>query len=429
MRNFKILAVILMSSVFVLGGCGKKKNGAAALNPKACTQKCPEGQDLQKDCSCVKHIPPQSFAPDTGMQLKLINAVLTNDVPFIKQQLDNNMHVNAYLSFDAAENILDFRESLKQNYPFLYDNIRKDTKDLTLLFLSVAANKQAVFDEVMAHNPDVGLTSFGNITPYKMALLNKDTVKAQALLDKGAITDLTSNGDKNDLVRAISNKDFKTASMLLAYAHTKGIDVKTFLPTLSKAVTTGNSDLINFLISSAREAPDFKDVGEDNYPIAVALLARNIDITRMLLAAGANIDIKDEKGRTPMMLCAEDIGNQQDQSKDAVRSTIGFILDNGANVNAKDQRGQSVIFYAVKQGDTKLIDLLLDHDADINARDNAGETPIFIPAKNGDTDLTKYLIKAGADAKIKNRRGVSPAMYAVQSGYMETYDVLQNAKK
>lgn len=430
MKNLKFMLALLLAPAFILSACGKKQAPQQpAANPKACTQKCPDGEDLAKDCSCAKHIPPQAFTPDAAMQLKLINSVLNNDVSFIKQQLDNNMHVNAYLSLDAADNILDFRDSLKTNYSFLYDNIRKDTKDLTLLFLSVAANKQAVFDEIMAHNPDVGIPSFGNVTPYKMALINRDSAKAQALLDKGAKTDLTSSGDKNDLANAIQNKDFKMASILIAYAHNKGIDTKSVLPTLSKAVSTGNSDLVSFLLGSARQAPDYKDDGEDNYPITAALLNKNIDISRTLLAAGANIDIQDYKGRTPLMICIDDISKEQDQAKDSMRSTISFIIESGAAVNSRDKKGQSAMFYAVRQGDFKIIEMLSEQGADLNIKDSEGETPIFIPAKSGDISLAKELIKLGALTKIKDRHGLAPATYAVQNGYMDTYDLLQGAKK
>ncbi len=432
MRNSKILYILLIISVFAFGACKKDTPQATAAvpNPKACKQKCPAGEELQTDCSCKKAVPPEPFSPDPSLQLQLINAVINNDVGFVKKQLDANMHVNAYLSLSSAENILNFRESLKQNNWFLYDNIKKDTSDLTLLFLSVAANKQAIFDEVMGHNPDVGLASFGNITPYKMALTNNDTVKAKALLEKGAQASLTSVGQDNDLVNAIDKKDFATASMLIAYAKEKGIDVTPVIPPLSKAVETNNKDLIAFLIDSVKQNPDTKDVSAKNYPIGISILAGNLEVAKMLLAAGANLNIQNDKGLTPLMLIMGSFeGAQQDQAKESLRSIVRFILQNGAKIDAADNKGKTALFYAVEQKDTPTIDLLLTAGADINHKNNAGETAIFMPAKDGNIEMVKTLLQKGAFAKLKNKQGITPAMYAVQSGYMDIYDTLESSKK
>ncbi len=435
MKSSKILYILLIISIFTFGACKKESAQSAAPipNPKACKEKCPAGEELQTDCSCKKAVPPEAFSPDAALQLQLINAVINNDVGFVKKQLDANMHVNAYLSLAAAENILNFRESLKQNNWFLYDNIKKDTSDLTLLFLSVAANKQAIFDEVMGHNPDVGLASFGNVTPYKMALIRNDTAKAKALLDKGAQASLTAVGQDNDLVSAIDKKDFATASMLIAYAKEKGIDVSPVIPPLSKAVETNNKDLIAFLIDSVKQNPDAKDASAKNYPIAISILSGNMEVSKMLLAAGANINIQDEKGLTPLMLMMGTFsGGQQpvqEQAKEALRGIIRFLLQNGAKADATDNKGKTALFYAVEQQDTPTIDLLLTAGADINHKNNAGETAIFMPAKEGNIEMVKTLLQKGAFAKVKNKQGTTPAMYAVQSGYMDIYDTLEGSKK
>lgn len=432
MKNSKVLYILLIISVFAFGACKKdsKEASSPVPNPKACKQKCPAGEELQTDCSCKKAVPPEPFSPDPALQLQLVNAVINNDAGFVKKQLDANMHVNAYLSLAAAENILNFRESLKQNYWFLYDHIKKDTNDLTLLFLSVAANKQAIFDEVMSHNPDVGLASFGNITPYEMALTNNDTAKAKALLDKGAQPHLTAASQDNDLVKSIDKKDFATASMLIAYAAEKGIDVSLVIPPLSKAVETNNKDLIAFLIDSAKQNPNAKNISDKNYPIGIAILAGNLEVAKMLLVAGANINIQNDKGLTPLMLIMSSFeGVQQDQAKESLRAVVRFILQNGAQVDVNDAKGKTALFYAVEQKDLPAIDLLLTAGANINHKNNAGETAIFLPAKEGNIEMVKALLQKGASAKIANKQGTTPAMYAVQSGYMDIYDILEGSKK
>jgi hypothetical protein len=57
---------------------------------------------------------------------------------------------------------------------------------------------------------------------------------------------------------------------------------------------------------------------------------------------------------------------------------------------------------AVWAGNADIADLLLQNGADIEARDNEGYTPFLMAALNGDTLLIKLLIKNGADIYAAN---------------------------
>ena len=77
-----------------------------------------------------------------------------------------------------------------------------------------------------------------------------------------------------------------------------------------------------------------------------------------------------------------------DQFYNAIRGDdlrqIGAMLDHGADVNAKDQRGITPLMYAAAVGSLEAMQRLLDKGADANARNAAGSTALMWTA----TDLS-----------------------------------------
>ncbi len=55
-----------------------------------------------------------------------------------------------------------------------------------------------------------------------------------------------------------------------------------------------------------------------------------------------------------------------------------------------------------------MIRLLLAKGADVNVKDNAGETPLHSAAMNGSVDVTTLLLANGADVNAKDNQGRTP---------------------
>lgn len=72
-----------------------------------------------------------------------------------------------------------------------------------------------------------------------------------------------------------------------------------------------------------------------------------------------------------------------------------FLIENGADVNAKTIRG-TPIFYAIGWGNLKSVKLLLDNGADINIRNQEGETPLSWAKKLERDEIVALLLKYGA---------------------------------
>ncbi len=368
--------------------------------------------------------PPEPVAPDDATQIALINAVINNDLRFIQAQLDRPLIVDSPLQIRTMENALSFRESLKK-YQFLYDNIRRDTDDITLLFLAVATDKKPIFDIVMQKNPDINLPSFKNVTPYEMATMNSNSEIIKVLLEKGATPSLI--GDDNDIVKAIKRKDYDSAKLLLNYAKNNDINMAPYLPSLTDAITASDTRLLTFLVDQAAIDPNKPDMKTLQYPMIDAVIQKNQDMVKMLLAAGASLDITDGRGRLPLAIMVDEVKNARTDG--AVKTAMNFatfLITNGADVNFANDKGETVLFEAVKAGHEGFIDVLLLNGADINIRNKKGESVLFIAVEKSDINAVNMLLKKGINKNIKNRQGVDAATVAAQLGNMDIFDAISN---
>src|SRR6185295_13870174 len=180
---------------------------------------------------------------------------------------------------------------------------------------------------------------------------------------------------------------------------------------------------------------------------AMVLAAREGDLesTKVLIAAGADVNQTTEYGWTPLLTATN---NRQ-------YKLAAFLIEHGADVNRANKGGWTPLYLAtdnrnIEGGDFPVpkpdmdhldyIKTLLDHNADPNARvkDNtltrtiftmqwffeAGATPFIRAAQSGDVDLMKLLLRHGADPKIATTFGDTALSAAAGIGWVEgvTYE-------
>lgn len=75
---------------------------------------------------------------------------------------------------------------------------------------------------------------------------------------------------------------------------------------------------------------------------------------------------------------------------------LQFLLDRGADINARDADNRSPLMLAVTHSRTKVVELLLAHGADANAADRSGTTPLQAAVSTHQTAIAATLRAAGA---------------------------------
>ena len=93
-------------------------------------------------------------------------------------------------------------------------------------------------------------------------------------------------------------------------------------------------------------------------------------------------------------------------------------LESG-DVNVKNERGMSLLHYAIVFDNLEIFDLLIENYININIQDARGETPVHYCIVNNKMGYLKNLIRHKADLSIKNADGQTPLFKACYLGREE----------
>ena len=107
-----------------------------------------------------------------------------------------------------------------------------------------------------------------------------------------------------------------------------------------------------------------------------------------LLDEGANVDARDADGRTPLYQAAS--FNQEP-------GMIHLLIDSGADVEARDIRGDKPVHRAIEYGTVPVAEALIERGADIEAQDGRGSTPLERSLSNDTLEMARLLLSRGAD--------------------------------
>jgi ankyrin repeat protein len=98
------------------------------------------------------------------------------------------------------------------------------------------------------------------------------------------------------------------------------------------------------------------------------------------------------------------------------------LVDQGADVNAADERNRTALFWAAVNGSAEDIFFLTAHGADVHARDISGRTPLHYAV---DIEIAKALCASGADVNARSRTGETPLLAAQRHNRRDVADYLR----
>lgn len=144
---------------------------------------------------------------------------------------------------------------------------------------------------------------------------------------------------------------------------------------------------------------------------------RMADAERML-DAGADPNEAPGRNRLPLLIAVQN----------GDRELFDLLLRRGARLDGRPD-AVGPIHYAIFTKRPEFLRLLVEKGADVNARDNTGDTALSLAAKRGDVESIRYLLAHGADRNSKNNEGKTAADHARRLGQAEALKVLEEAAK
>ena len=222
------------------------------------------------------------------------------------------------------------------------------------------------------------------------------------------------------LTDAVKLRDVALVRSLLAAGEDVQEKVKGDYP-LNVASVFGPVETVAALLEAGAK---IEQPGRDGLrPLHNAVIQGRREIVALLLQKGVVVDSKENWGRSALLSFAATGGKDTEIAR--------MLLAAGADPEIKssiDDNSYSVLQYAAETGNTELGELLIAARVDVNYRNPDGDMALHFAIESNHTEIAKLLISHGADVNMVNRRGQSPLFIAGRNPEIQRLLVAAGAK-
>jgi ankyrin repeat protein len=396
------------------------------------------------DAAGVREMFQLGADPDSRDEEKrplLLNAISKNQTEITKLFLDKGANVNVrsadgwtYLMKASNAGHPDIVKLLLQNGA----NVNAKTDEgWTALMLAAGNGHSEVVEQLLARNANLNSKNQHGNTALLHALGNKRMKAAEVLVRGGAQVNVKNQMGHTALMLAKESGDQQMVQLLLSAGATSGEvasnplkPASAELPTapsapvistpkqpsraeLLGAASSGNTELVRSLISQGASAEALSDA------LRSAVNAGKADVVRILLASGANPNIRTHNNWTPF-LYAVNTGETE---------IIRMMLEQKADVNARTLDGWSALSLASVNGQLPNVKVLVQHGAEINYKGVDGNTALLQAVKRNHLSVVEFLLNVGADPNIANNQGETARSIALQRGNAKLAELLKTTSR
>ncbi|NLK91728.1 MAG: hypothetical protein GX273_01135 [Bacteroidales bacterium] len=247
---------------------------------------------------------------------------------------------------------------------------------------------------------------------------------------------------KNELgetaLLAAAATDCNTAVVNLLLQHGANINDKDIFgcTALVKACETLNSDVVKLLLANGAEVDSdcFVSLFQRDI-IDIEELQSIIDLSKILIDKNININTRNNEfegntySSTALMYAAsykhdEDLGTSAKLLLEKQVELMGFLLDNGAEINAVNTQGKTPLMCAIEAKNEHIVAYLLERGADTNIKDNKGNTALTYAYINSVKVIGELRKKMNVEQTYQIDKDAIPNQESIVNLYQFIYNII-----
>ncbi|XP_044758829.1 ankyrin-1-like [Coccinella septempunctata] len=311
----------------------------------------------------------------------------------------------------SVQKVADFLRNHAAEWDFQADTM--NSRRRTALDILVAKIRSERDNEVIRLLLEFGANplwrdSEGKTTLSRIMRHTNDTELIITFLEKVEDINVTLDAmGANPLYIAVDKEKVEVLQYIMSRNPLLNITIHRGVSPLHDAVLARNPNISRILLENGADVNIQDDDGET--PIFTALNGNDsIEQINILLQYGADLKAQDNMGRTPLhMLCASEVGIRLDILK--------LLLESGADPRATDAVGRTPlesytrndITYRDVKHSVVVTDMLMDYGAQLNVRNVHDQTLLHVAAMSCPCTFIRYIIHKGADTNALNGQGVT----------------------